>query len=210
MKVAAYQAPLELSRFEDTLALIREQVFLCETLGVEILCCPEGVLGGLADYVDLPAAIAINVEGGGLNETVQALASDSVTTIVGFTEVDRSGRLFNAAAILSRGDVVGVYRKIHPAVNRSVYQPGNKCSVFTVGLLTFGVPSFAATRSSPNWRRLWSRAALGRSSCPRTTGCHQPRAVPNWWHKRGGLISRELSSMPCPWCARTLPARSRT
>ena len=121
MKVAAYQASLESSRSEDRLALIREQVVRCEILGVEILCCPEGVLGGLADYVDRPAAIAIDFDGGGLDETVQVLASDSVTTILGFTEVDQSGRLFNAAAILSRGSVVGVYRKLHPAINRSVY-----------------------------------------------------------------------------------------
>jgi 5-aminopentanamidase len=139
MKVAAYQAPLNLSRLEDTHALIREQVVRCETLGVEILCCPEGVLGGLADYADRPAAIAIDIDGGGLDDTVQALASDSVTTILGFTEVDRSGRLFNSAAILSRGSVVGVYRKLHPAINRSVYHPGNGTPVFTVGRLTFGI-----------------------------------------------------------------------
>jgi predicted amidohydrolase len=41
--------------------LIREQVEICESQGVEILCCPEGVLGGLADYVGRPSEIAINV-----------------------------------------------------------------------------------------------------------------------------------------------------
>ena len=137
MKVAAYQAPLESSRCEDARALIREQVVRCETLGVEILCCPEAVLGGLADYAAQPAAIAIDVDGGGLDETAQA--SDSVTTILGFTEIDRSGRLFNAAAVLSQGVVVGVYRKLHPAINRSVYHAGSGTPVFTVGRLTFGI-----------------------------------------------------------------------
>lgn len=108
MKVAAYRASLESLRSENTLPLIRDQVVRRETLGVEILCCPEGVLGGLADYVDRPAAIAIDVDGGGLDETVQALASDAVTAILGVTEIDRNGRLFNTAAILSRGSVVGV------------------------------------------------------------------------------------------------------
>lgn len=139
MKVAAYQAPLLSPSVEASLALLRDQVDRCESLGVEILCCPEGVLGGLADYTDRPFESAIEVDGAAFQKTVQFLASDTVTTIVGFTEVDRSGRLFNAAAVLSRGVVVGVYRKRHPAINQSVYHAGTEAPVFTVGSLTFGV-----------------------------------------------------------------------
>jgi 5-aminopentanamidase len=139
MKVAAYQAPLASPSVEASLALLRDQVDRCESLGVEILCCPEGVLGGLADYTDHPFDNAIDVEGAAFQKTVQFLASDPVTTIVGFTEMDRSGRLFNAAAVLSRGAVVGVYRKCHPAIHRSVYHAGTEAPVFTVGSLTFGV-----------------------------------------------------------------------
>jgi predicted amidohydrolase len=139
MKVAAYQAPLAASRTDQILPLIREQVDRCEALGVEILCCPEAVLGGLADYAERPSVIAIDVEGGGLEPIARALASDVVTTIVGFTEGDRDGRLFNAAAILARGSVAGIYRKLHPAINRSVYHPGSDLPTFTAGSLTFGV-----------------------------------------------------------------------
>lgn len=66
MKIAAYQAALESCRIDEALALLRNQVERCEALGVEILCCPEGMLGGLADYAERPADISINVEGGGL------------------------------------------------------------------------------------------------------------------------------------------------
>lgn len=139
MKVAAYQAPLASPSVEASLALLRDQVDRCESLGVEILCCPEGILGGLADYTDRPFGSAIDVAGAAFQKMVLFLASDVVTTIVGFTEVDRSGRLFNAAAVLSHGVVVGVYRKHHPAINRSVYHAGTEAPVFTVGSLTFGV-----------------------------------------------------------------------
>ena len=139
MKIAAYQAPLKSCGIDEALTLVRDQVGRCEALGVEILCCPEGMLGGLADYAERPADIAIDVEGGGLQPAARLLASDSVTTILGFTEVDRCGHLFNSAAILSRGAVVGVYRKRHPAINRSVYRAGSEMPVFTVGQLTFGV-----------------------------------------------------------------------
>ena len=139
LKVAAYQAPLEASRSMDVLALIREQVQRCEAIGVEILCCPEAVLGGLADYADRAASVAISAEGDRLNEVLAPLASDTVSTILGFTEIDRMDRLYNSAAVFHRGSVVGVYRKIHPAINRSVYEAGHEMPVFTVGALTFGI-----------------------------------------------------------------------
>lgn len=65
MKVAAYQAPLAPGPINQVLSLIRKQIDRCETLGVEILCCPEAVLGGLADYVERPSEIAIDGSGDG-------------------------------------------------------------------------------------------------------------------------------------------------
>jgi len=139
MKVAAYQAPLASSSVGDAIALIGEQVAYCESAGVEIICCPEAVLGGLADYSDRPKRIAISMDSGQLNEVLAPLASDTVTTILGFTEVDRRGRLYNAAAVYHNGSVLGLYRKLYPAINQSVYEAGDSMPVFTVGDLPFGI-----------------------------------------------------------------------
>jgi hypothetical protein len=38
----------------DVLPLIRRRVRWCEEQRVEILCCPEAILGGLADYAKRP------------------------------------------------------------------------------------------------------------------------------------------------------------
>lgn len=138
VKVAAYQAPLLAPGSMQAIGLIRQQVERCEAQGVEILCCPEGILGGLADDCARPAGIALNIEGE-LDRALAPLASETVTTIVGFTETDRSGVLYNAAAIFHRGEVLGVYRKLHPAIRRSVYAAGDRTPVFTVGALTFGI-----------------------------------------------------------------------
>jgi len=139
MKVAAYQAPLLACGSMEAIDLIREQVDRCELAGVEILCCPEGVLGGLADYAASPTAIAIDVEGGHLNTVLAPLAGKTVTTILGFTEIDQLGRLYNSAAVFHKGSVIGLYRKLYPAINRSVYQAGDRMPVFTVGEMTFGI-----------------------------------------------------------------------
>jgi predicted amidohydrolase len=139
MKVAAYQSPLLPGGSMRALDLIREQVALCEEEGIPILCCPEAILGGLADFSDNPAPFAIRTDNRQLASVLTPLASDRVTCIVGFTELGCDGALYNAAAVFHRGRVQGVYRKIHPAIRRSVYAPGWETPVFRVGQLTFGI-----------------------------------------------------------------------
>lgn len=99
VRIAAYQAPLLAPGSMEALDLIREQIDRCESEGVDILCCPEAIIGGLADHAPEPAGIAIDVEAGQLSTILAPLASKTVTTILGFTEIDRRGRLFNTAAV---------------------------------------------------------------------------------------------------------------
>ena len=120
------------------LEMIRERVRWCEAEGVDVLLCPEGVLGGLADDLPRPSDIAIDVENGDLGRVLQPLASATVTTIVGFSEAS-SGALYNSAAVYAQGQVLGVYRKRHPARRVSVYAAGTQSPVFEVGALRFGL-----------------------------------------------------------------------
>jgi predicted amidohydrolase len=137
LRVAAYQTPLLAPNSIDALGLIRMQVEWCEAEGVTILCCPEAILGGLADYAAHPTELAIAA--GRLDAALAPLASDTVTTIVGFTELAEGGRLYNSAAVFERGSVAGLYRKLYPAIHRSVYEAGREIPVFRVGELTFGI-----------------------------------------------------------------------
>ena len=139
MKVAAYQAPLLPEGSMHALDLIREQVARCEEEGIAILCSPEAVLGGLADFSADPVPFAIRTGGGQLASVLAPLASSKVTSIVGFTELAPDGAIYNAAAVFYDGRVEGVYRKIHPAIRRSAYAPGWETPVFRAGRLTFGI-----------------------------------------------------------------------
>lgn len=138
MRLAAYQAPLAATRGLDALPLIAQRVSECEAAGVEVLLCPEAILGGLADDADDPFAIALQVGNGDLAEALRPLSSRSVTTILGFTELD-GGRLYNAAAVYSAGRVVSVYRKRHPARRTSVYTPGVVSEVMVIGGCRAGI-----------------------------------------------------------------------
>jgi 5-aminopentanamidase len=151
VKVAAYQTPLLPNGSMGALERIRQRVAWCDDHDVDILCCPEAILGGLADYAADPFALAIDAEH--LGSVLTPLASASVTTIVGFTELGSGGKLYNSAGVFHRGKVAGVYRKLHPAINRSVYEPGSDIPIFAVGQLRFGIvicydsnfPELAAT-----------------------------------------------------------------
>jgi len=111
MKVAAYQAPLLRGGSFDAVHLIQERVRECETKDVSLLCCPEAILGGLADYSENPAQIGIRTDGGQLESVLTPLASDTVTIIVGFTELGRDGAFYNAAAVFQRGQLLACIGK---------------------------------------------------------------------------------------------------
>jgi predicted amidohydrolase len=159
VRVAAYQAPLLAAGSRDALGLIRTRVEWCEVAGVTILCCPEAILGGLADYGGHPAAFAIAADAGQLDAVLAPLASDTVTTIVGFTELAERGRLYNSAAVFQRGSVAGVYRKLYPAIHRSVYEAGREVPVFQVGELTFGIVICNDSNYFEPARRMGARGA---------------------------------------------------
>jgi predicted amidohydrolase len=139
------------------LGLIRLQVERCEAEDVTFLCCPEAILGGLADYLDDRTRTA--VDRGRLEAMLAPLASDTVTTIIGFTELGNEGRLYNSAAVFHRGAVAGVYRKLHPAINHTVYEPGSDVPVFPVAGLTFGIAiCYDSTFAEPS-RRMAAQGA---------------------------------------------------
>jgi predicted amidohydrolase len=140
VRVAAYQAPyLPFGSFE-AVGLIRDQLALCEARGVEILCCPESVIGGLAHESDgqAPEDVAIEVDSPEFEEVVEPLMRSAVTLIVGFTERGADGGIFSAAAVLGSNTLLGVYRKAFPGY-RTVIRAGTELPIFHHGPVPFGV-----------------------------------------------------------------------
>ena len=136
MKVAAWQMPIELTvSHEAALDALGRQVRVCEDTGVAILCCPEAAIGGLADDWGERGFTAIRTTD--VEARFEVIASESVTVIVGFTELALDGRLYNAAAVVHRGAPAGLYRKRHPAINTSVYTPGSGLPVFHAAGATY-------------------------------------------------------------------------
>jgi predicted amidohydrolase len=118
----------------EAIGLIADQVKTCESIGVEFLCCPEGILGGLADYASRPYEIARDVQNGHLRRAKRSRR---------FSGSLKSARTVDSSTLrrsFAKGrQLACIASKLHPATNRSIYDAGHDTPVFTLGDVTFGI-----------------------------------------------------------------------
>jgi NAD+ synthase (glutamine-hydrolysing) len=119
---------------------IRDYIAQAEAEGVELLAFPELALTGYPpeDLLLKPSFISANLEAlAALAEGIKGL-----TVVIGF--VDRDQDIYNAAAVIREGRIVGVHRKVF-LPNYSVFDEdryfaaGRETFVFRDGPLAFGV-----------------------------------------------------------------------
>jgi len=124
----------------DAIDHIAQQLTHCQVDGVDVLCCPEAIIGGLAHESDgeSPVDVALEVANGELAERLAPLMSTSVALIVGFTEKDEAGHIFGSAAVIADGHLAGIHRKAYPGY-RTVVQAGIELATFQLGAATCGV-----------------------------------------------------------------------
>lgn len=138
MKVAAYQGPYLPFGSTDAVELIRERLTQCERTGIDLLCCPEAMLDGLAHEADgqNPRDVAVNVKE--LRRLLAPLTSSPVGTVVGFTEHADDGQLYSSAAFLADGAVQLIYRKVYPGY-RTVISAGTELPVIAFRGTVIGI-----------------------------------------------------------------------
>lgn len=118
--------------------LIRGQLGHCERDGVDLLCCPEAFLGGMAHESggQSPNDVAVSVQE--LHRLLAPVMSSPVAFVVGFTERADDGRLFNSAVFVADGDFQAVYRKVYPGY-RTAICAGAELPVVTLGDTVLGI-----------------------------------------------------------------------
>lgn len=139
MRVAAYQAPYRPFPARGGAELVAAYLDRAQADGVELVCCPEALIGELANESDgdTPATVALSVEDGELEAAIAPLLGWQMTIVVGFTERGADGQLHNSAAVISDSTLSGVYRKAYPG--RSACAAGTELPIFHHGDVPFGV-----------------------------------------------------------------------
>lgn len=131
-KVGAYQgAPLE--NADARKAQLQDIVVNASKDKLDFLCLPEGFLTGYYQEEELARVNSLEVDSTIFQEWLQFFAKSSTTYIVGFTE--RVGTLlFDSAAIIENGTLLGVQRKhflyhpyFTPSPSFTVYQSKGIC-----------------------------------------------------------------------------------
>ena len=112
------------------------------SLDADIVAMPELTITGYPpeDLVLWPKFIDRN------RRQLELLAPSArgIVVVCGFVDRDGDGNLYNAAAILAKGAIVSIYRKIHlPNYGvfdeRRYFKPGRGCPVFTLAGVRVGV-----------------------------------------------------------------------
>jgi len=157
MKVAAYQAPLLPGGSMAALQLIRNRVKWCETEGVDFLCCPEAVLGGLADDVECPADIAIDVESGQLEALLATVRTEDKAIAAMLERVAGESARFGVSEVRwglfpLAGSTVRLRRQVPYTIAADILLTGRHLKAAEakeIGLIGYVVPDGQALR--PSW-----------------------------------------------------------
>lgn len=143
LRVALAQIDATVGDLEGNTAKIWSCMQQAQAAGAHIVCLPELALTGYPpeDLLLKPGFVAANLDK--LNELIIASRElPGLTAVVGF--VDRDIDIYNAAAVISEGQLVGVYHK-HYLPNYGVFdenryfQAGRKAPIFLINGVHVGV-----------------------------------------------------------------------
>ncbi len=115
---------------------IKRALAWAEDERIDVLCLPECFLTG---YFRKPAPAtrnSIDLDSARFDTILDELAGFDSTLILGLIERSDAG-LFNSAAVVERGKLVGRYRKQH--LVESAFEAGNDAPVFERNGIRFGV-----------------------------------------------------------------------
>lgn len=138
-RIAACQVPEIRGDVRGALRWIERFGAAAANRGVRLLIFPEGFLQGYFAEVGPARQQALDVSAGAFADVLRSLKHLEPMLVVGVLE--REGdTLFNSAAVIERGELIGVYRKTHLLGSEAtVFEAGDSYPIFQVDDLRFGI-----------------------------------------------------------------------
>lgn len=135
IKVAAYQYT-PANDIQARKAQIQNILEKAASKHVDFLCLPEGALTGYYAQEELARKNSLEVEGEDFQEWLEVFRNSAATVIVGFNKRD-GNQIFDSAAIIENGSLLGVQRKHY--LYHNYFASGTSFSPFSSKGVTFGV-----------------------------------------------------------------------
>lgn len=109
-----------------------------EDFGAKLICFPEGFLQGYLTDEPTARRVALDLSSVSFVSILGQLAHLVPMIVMGLIEVENQ-RLFNTAVVISRGRLLGRYRKAHLLGGESAFAAGTDTPTFDVDGLRFGI-----------------------------------------------------------------------
>ncbi len=138
VRIAAAQTVEFRENLDAALAYAADLAADAKAQGAALLCFPEGFLQGYLTEEAAARRCALNLASPEFEAVLAQLANIGPMIVMGVIEVE-NGRLFNTAVVLSRGALVGRYRKAHLLGGERAFEAGCESPVFEVSGLRFGI-----------------------------------------------------------------------
>jgi predicted amidohydrolase len=190
MRIGHCQLETRCGDFEGNLAKVVKGLERADRERVEIVCFPECFLTGYPDKEELVRKHAFAVDSPSMLKVLDRTSRFEATLIVGFNE-RRGGDLYNTAAVIYKGHLLGTYSKCFAYM--PFHKQGREFPVFERGGVKFGIvicadggyiePSRilalkgAAVIFSPHFNYIKKEGLLGHFQ--KVRGDHVARAVEN-------------------------------
>lgn len=135
-KIGTIQAQDIQGDIPAALKVISDAMHEADSQQIDILCFPECFLQGYTLNVAETKARAISTGSQAFQDVLNRLVKHKVTIILGMIERGSKG-IYNTAAVIRQGKLLGTYRKVH--LFEQNFRPGEEYPVFTIEGLTFGI-----------------------------------------------------------------------
>jgi predicted amidohydrolase len=155
LRIGACQTPEVLEDVPAALAIVES---FATRADVDLLLFPECFLQGYLVTPEYLARNAFDLGSAAFGEILARLAPIKQTLVLGL--IERQDELFfNSAAVITNGEVVGVYRKTYLALGERTFTAGTDYPVFDLNGVRFGINICNDTRYTAAARAVAAQGA---------------------------------------------------
>jgi 5-aminopentanamidase len=136
LSVGAFQMPFPSDKSSVNFEMVQQKLHWAETQEIQLAVFPECYLTGYFTNITDATRVSLELHSEEFQDVLKQLKRYNCTVILGL--IERQGNnLFNTAAVISSGNLIGVYRKTHP--NEKCFAAGVEYPVFDVQNTKIGI-----------------------------------------------------------------------
>ena len=136
LRLASFQRQPNFNDVPGTVERLLADLRWCDDRDIHLAVFPECYLQGYSRDRQVLRQRALALDSDAFGEVLATLASIRCTIVLGVIERRRSG-LYNTAAVIRSGKLLGTYSKTHP--NEEAFEAGSNYPVFNILGWSFGI-----------------------------------------------------------------------